>query len=403
MSSNTRTRNPRRGVLAACTIVAVTGSLASGQLAHPQPAEPTEAAPLVKVSGKLQIQPDSIDLGEISNEEAKSIEFTVTNIGSGVLTIPEGYAGLRASCGCTQPSIDKHALAPGETATVSVVFNPANKRGQTDTRVTVLSDDPSQPQAVVHVRSYVKETLRVEPRMVGFGRLDHKTSAEQSLKVLSSKPEFKVVSVKSAEDTPWLTDEVVSAETVMISGETWRQTTVKILLGPTAPVGHLRGGTLTIETNDPKNSKIVIPLAGEIMGDLSVGPERLSFGLVNPGEVTERLINISSRTGKRVEIVKVEQEINLEVPLHVTHFYPNPEQPFTTQVSVAMTAPEAPVPIRGKIVVHTTDPDQPTLEIPLYATMRTRATRLDPATLEPANQLQAPRATPPAAGGNDKN
>ncbi|MDX9910234.1 MAG: DUF1573 domain-containing protein [Phycisphaerales bacterium] len=388
----------------AFAVSVVAGQVAIAQYAQPQPLQPAAGAPAPspKIAGKVKVEPSEIDLGQISNEEPQNLEFTLTNVGEGVLTIPEGYAGLRASCGCTQPSINKNVLQPGESATIAVVFNPANKRGTTDTRVTILSDDPTQPQAVVHVRSFVKETMRVEPRMLGFGRQDHKKTAEQTFKVLSSKPDFKVEGIDTGENTPWLKGEVIDRQTVMIEGEVWQQTQIKIVLGANAPVGHLRGGTVAVLTNDPKNPKIVIPVAGEILGDLSVGPERLSFGLVNPGEVTERLINISSRSGKKVEIIEVEQEINLDTPLHITQAYPNPEQPFTIQISVAMTSPEQPVPIRGKLMVHTTDPDQPMLEIPLYATMRTRATRVDPNSLEPMReQTQAPR-TAPAPARTDK-
>lgn len=55
-----------------------------------------------------------------------SCEFRFVNTGDEPLTV----ISARASCGCTQPSYPRDAVAPGDTASVSVAYNPAGRPGR---------------------------------------------------------------------------------------------------------------------------------------------------------------------------------------------------------------------------------------------------------------------------------
>lgn len=61
------------------------------------------------------------DFGNVRKEDgAVSTVFSITNNGEGVLIIGE----LSTSCGCTSATTDRHALAQGESAAITVVFDP---------------------------------------------------------------------------------------------------------------------------------------------------------------------------------------------------------------------------------------------------------------------------------------
>lgn len=60
-------------------------------------------------------------------------QFRFVNTGDEPLTV----LSARASCGCTQPSYPREAVAPGDTAAISVAYNPAGRPGRFRKTVTI--------------------------------------------------------------------------------------------------------------------------------------------------------------------------------------------------------------------------------------------------------------------------
>lgn len=70
---------------------------------------------------------------------------------------PEVILEVSASCGCTKPEFSRRPILPGETASVSVSFNPAGQSGTID-RTLVVYGAGNTPVARLRI------TGRVEPR-----------------------------------------------------------------------------------------------------------------------------------------------------------------------------------------------------------------------------------------------
>ncbi len=81
------------------------------------------------------------DFGEIPAQEATEKDFTVTNIGLGVLVIESASA----SCGCTAAVVADSELDPGESTTIRVSYDP-RVNGETgkfiSKQVRIKSNDP---------------------------------------------------------------------------------------------------------------------------------------------------------------------------------------------------------------------------------------------------------------------
>jgi hypothetical protein len=71
-------------------------------------------------------------------EEAGKVEhvFTITNKGDKPLILQS----VTASCGCTTPEWPRDPILPGKTAGIKVVFDPTNRGGNFDKRITVVSN-----------------------------------------------------------------------------------------------------------------------------------------------------------------------------------------------------------------------------------------------------------------------
>ncbi len=85
--------------------------------------------------------------GEIYHAEKITHDYVFTNAGESDLVI----SGVRASCGCTQPTYPMEPVAPGDTGVVSVLFNSVGKQGATRATIRVRSNDPAEPEVVLRL------------------------------------------------------------------------------------------------------------------------------------------------------------------------------------------------------------------------------------------------------------
>ncbi len=103
-----------------------------------------------KQPGRIELSDAEYDFGTISNEKAVSHVFEVRNVGQGQLEI----AGVSTSCGCTVAEVDRRQLAPGETAQLTVTYDPQAHDGATGRFMRVVyirSDDPDLSEATLTI------------------------------------------------------------------------------------------------------------------------------------------------------------------------------------------------------------------------------------------------------------
>lgn len=90
------------------------------------------------------------DFGAISEDLGPvSTDFLLVNTGSEPLAI----VAARASCGCTTPQYNREPVAPGDTASITVSYDPAARPGRFTKYVSVQLSDGSQ------TKLYVKGTV----------------------------------------------------------------------------------------------------------------------------------------------------------------------------------------------------------------------------------------------------
>lgn len=80
--------------------------------------------------------------------------FVVTNIGDETLVLANVYT----SCGCTTADLAKHDLAPGESIAIDAKVNTAGFRGTVTRTISVESNDPTSPTAVLQIVMTIAET-----------------------------------------------------------------------------------------------------------------------------------------------------------------------------------------------------------------------------------------------------
>jgi len=102
-----------------------------------------DTANLKKDSGpSLDLPKTQYNFGKVTEGKVVDHIFTFKNNGDALLTIKE----VKTSCGCTAALLSKKELAPGEEGTLKVELNTANRSGKMSRNITIISNDPKEPQ-----------------------------------------------------------------------------------------------------------------------------------------------------------------------------------------------------------------------------------------------------------------
>ena len=80
-----------------------------------------------------------------------SCDFRFVNTGDQPLTV----ISARASCGCTTPLYPRESVAPGDTAVVTVAYNPEGRPGRFNKSVTVETDAANMPKPKLTITGVV--------------------------------------------------------------------------------------------------------------------------------------------------------------------------------------------------------------------------------------------------------
>lgn len=93
-----------------------------------------------------------ISFGEIKKGEKTNCDFVLTNTGKSTLFVRK----TRASCGCTAVTLGENAIAPGKSTTIRATFDSTGKSGRQYKAITVITNDPANPETVLTINGDIK-------------------------------------------------------------------------------------------------------------------------------------------------------------------------------------------------------------------------------------------------------
>jgi hypothetical protein len=64
---------------------------------------------------------------------------------------------VKTSCGCTAALISKDNIEPGEEGTIKVELNTKNRSGKMSKTITVLTNDPVDPNKILTVYAEIEK------------------------------------------------------------------------------------------------------------------------------------------------------------------------------------------------------------------------------------------------------
>lgn len=231
---------------------------------------PCSSAPVITVDEKVH------DFGVLYVEDHKTVDhrFTLQNAGDEPLLIRD----IKTSCGCTQAEISRREIPPGETATLDASLQSRNRQGKEQIRISVYSNDPSQPVFEFGMAGFLIPHWQIEPIS---------EDRRMLLVIPSSRTwDFKVTSNRKLSDTgePW---QILSAtsdhphvsvaqvsQPLVSEKDGFRKTvfTYRATIQPGSKTSNLEKANLTLATSDPVTPRLVIGVSWIVEGDLTVRP-----------------------------------------------------------------------------------------------------------------------------------
>lgn len=104
----------------------------------------------------IKFDEETHDFGRITQGEKVTYGFKFKNTGGANLII----SSASGSCGCTVPEYPKKPIAPGEEATVNVVFSSEGKSGLVEKSVTIVTNcEPSTKIIYIKANIIVPTTV----------------------------------------------------------------------------------------------------------------------------------------------------------------------------------------------------------------------------------------------------
>lgn len=109
--------------------------------------EVSESRPLIHFSETQH------NFGKVNEGNIVEYSFVFKNAGGSTLNIKD----VRTSCGCTAALVSKDNLAPGEEGTIKVELDTKNRSGKMSRTITVLTNDPVDPNKVLTVYAEIEK------------------------------------------------------------------------------------------------------------------------------------------------------------------------------------------------------------------------------------------------------
>jgi len=308
------------------------------------------------------------DLGRIPDEAPIQLKFAFKNVADKPVTI----TGTSASCGCTVPQkLAKTLYAPGETGEVAVTFSPLGRRGKEVKHVFVDTDHPTTRRVDLVFDVDTMARVMIDPPNLLMGDVPKGEGRTQLVTVTGRAPGFDVTAARIGDNSTNFSikrldrTEIVEPET----GAQLGRVTYQIELASTLPSSVYRA-TLLFTTNDTKRPSVSTLLQASVVGGVRVTPDQVILVENKAGAPWVRELRIDHRKGLPFQVTGVETK---DVPKDLGAVYDlQPAQDLHTARSgyvlrlVGIT-PAATSTLLGKLVLKTTDPDQPTIEIPVRA------------------------------------
>ena len=300
----------------------------------------------------ITIKEPAYNFGKVYRGNKVEHVFRFKNEGKGELKIEKA----RSSCGCTAAIITSKKIPHNEYGEVKVTFNTQAYTGNVTKKVTIYSNDPDTPKYKLTIAGTVIEEVSIKPKRLDFSKIAFETGPS------------KDISVKSITDLQLKIKKVESTnQNVIASFKENKEKDgyiVNVALKKETDYGKVNG-SIRIYTNSKNQKKITVPFYGEVIGDLSIYPPKLSIG------------SISQKRDMVFPafVIVYNDEVNIErieaTPDFIDTALTETKRKRRTYKIETIFKKDSPAgKVNGNLKIFTNSKKQPVIEIPIIGTIR---------------------------------
>ncbi len=262
-------------VVAILTLSACTETESPGDGGATAPAAPTATSSTTGGAPRITFAKRIHDFGVIADTEDQYTTFSFTNTGTGTLVISE----VKATCGCTVPTLAKTEYAPGESATLNVRFNPSGKAGRQNKTISVISNALSQSVTKLSIQADIRPLVHFN-FFLRFGEVELGQQHTRRVVLSYTDPDLQITDL-------YATDPHLGVKLIDVgvsnpaAGGLPYLATIEVTLGSDAPWGLLQGQVKftghgrAAEQFAPTAAPYTVMVTGQIFGDVRVDPTML--------------------------------------------------------------------------------------------------------------------------------
>lgn len=253
---------------------------------------------------------------------------------------------VRASCGCTTPTLESDWIRAGETGGLLATFNTGTFRGKKGATLTVVIDKPAYAEVRLRVDGYIRQDIVFNPGSIDFGKVRQGNESEKKASIAyAGRSDWRIVAIEG--ESQYLKATVEQAN----RGGQRVNYNLTVTLTPEAPVGYVQQNLILV-TNDQSMPRVPIKVEGQIEAGLTISPSAIAIGAVKPGETVDQRLVVRGATPFLIDTITCEGwEVEFDAPEKAKS---------THLLSVRLTATNKAGEFRGPIVITTAGDSQMT-------------------------------------------
>ncbi len=294
---------------------------------HPEAVIPITLS--VTDAPRLQATPTSLDFGSVLVGAETTAQFQVRNIGS----IPLNVTAITSDNPDYTANHDTLTLDSGQVEQVTVTFTPSHT-GVSSGQIEVLSNGGSFVINVTGIGDPPPEIV-VNPTSFSSALISNQVE-HQTLTIQNNGTGDLVFTL--VETLSW-----VAANPTSGTVAPGASTDVDITISGSNFIEGVYSGDLTVNSNDPQNSSVVIPIELEVTGipNLVASPSSIFFTSTPIGLTTQWPIRISNSGTAELEVTSItSNHASFQTPLDHMTVQPGGTQSFLVTYAPTMTGTE---------------------------------------------------------------
>ena len=338
-------------------IVRVLAALLAATLLRPLFAQ--DIAPAQLMGPRIVLDHDQVDLGILERGVIKDIPFIITNKGDQPLKI----YNIELSCGCLTQTLSNAVVAPESKSLLVAKLASSILIGKFHKELYIKSNDPSAPRKTIVISGFSRSSVHTEPGVFSFGSVQRGKAVTKSIKVYDMADfgmRIRTIEKSSPQMQVVHTPLDPAKQEGFFKGK--KGFLITVTLPPKYPLGELDESIL-IRTNLDVQPNIRIAVLGEITGDVTWLPNKLSLALVKQQTGRKRRIVIRSTSGQfRI------QRIEHDEPFVDIVTYEKATGNYVVIVKVLPDSPRGP--FNDEVKVFEEGTKKPVIRIPIYGLVK---------------------------------